>query len=201
MVHTDNLCDNNRTPINFPANQPCPLHPGTNHVWGECSQYQPAKHHSPGPLTVDFAPAVELSIHHWRTEDPRAELFQWHHHLDHVSFQVVKLLAELGEIPKSLAKVNRPCCAGCQFGAKKGNHCNQDWCQAHQDWHKAWRMCFSWPTSVVSRWIHCSTERTSDLTEIQGSHQICWPLLLPAICPFPSDSFLCWNHWSQGSIR
>ncbi len=65
-----------------------------------------------------FAPAVELPTHHWSTEDPRAELLQWHNCLGHTSFPVLKLLAELGEIPKSLAKVSPPFCAGYQFGSK-----------------------------------------------------------------------------------
>ncbi len=34
------------------------------------------------------------------------------------SFAALKLLAEFGKIPKSLAKVTPPFCTGCQFGAK-----------------------------------------------------------------------------------
>ena len=117
-VRSSNRSDNNSAPINFPANQPCPLHPGTHHFWGECSQYQSAQRHHRGPLTVDFAPSVEPPTHHWIAEDPKAELLWWHHRLGHTSFALLKLLAELGEIPKPLAKVTPPFCAGCQFGAK-----------------------------------------------------------------------------------
>ncbi len=117
-VHSSNRSDNNSAPIKIPAIQPCPLHLGTHHFQGECSQYQSAQRHHCGPLTVDFAPSVEPPTHHWIAEDPKAELLQWHHRLGHTSFALLKLLAELGEIPTSLAKVTPPFCAGCQFGAK-----------------------------------------------------------------------------------
>jgi hypothetical protein len=42
---------------------------------------------------------------------------QWHHRLGHLSFAKLKKLAILGEIPKRLAKVKPPVCAGCLFGA------------------------------------------------------------------------------------
>ena len=45
-VHAGNLSHNNSAPINSPANQPCPLHPGASHSWGECSQYQSAQRQS-----------------------------------------------------------------------------------------------------------------------------------------------------------
>ncbi len=93
-VHSSNRSGKSTAPINFPANQPCPLHPGTHHLWGECSQYQSAQCHSRGPLTVDFAPSVEPPTHHWKAEDPKAELLQWHHHIGHTSFAVLKLPAE-----------------------------------------------------------------------------------------------------------
>ncbi len=117
-VHSSNCSDNSSLPINFPANQPCPLHPGTHHFWGECSQYQLAQQHHHSTLTVDFAQSVEPHTHNWIAEDPKAELLRWHHCLGHTSFAVLKLFAELGEIPKPLAKITPPFCVGCQFGAK-----------------------------------------------------------------------------------
>ncbi len=42
---------------------------------------------------------------------------QWHYPLGHLSFPKLKALAELGEIPKRLANVKPPKCAGCIFGA------------------------------------------------------------------------------------
>ena len=41
----------------------------------------------------------------------------WHHRLGHLSFAKLKKLAILGKIPKQLAKVMPPVCAGCLFGA------------------------------------------------------------------------------------
>jgi hypothetical protein len=42
---------------------------------------------------------------------------QWHHCLGHLSFSKLKKLAIIGKIPKQLAKVKPPVCAGCLFGA------------------------------------------------------------------------------------
>jgi hypothetical protein len=42
---------------------------------------------------------------------------RWHHCLGHLSFFKLKKLAIIGKIPKQLAKVKPPVCAGCLFGA------------------------------------------------------------------------------------
>ncbi len=42
---------------------------------------------------------------------------QWHYRLGHLPFSKLKQLALNGEIPKMLAKVKPPKCAGCLFGA------------------------------------------------------------------------------------
>ena len=42
---------------------------------------------------------------------------QWHYCLGHASFKALKQMAKNGEIPKQLAKVPPPKCAGCLFGA------------------------------------------------------------------------------------
>jgi hypothetical protein len=47
----------------------------------------------------------------------QAELMQWHYHLGHTSFKALKQMTKNGEIPKPLAKVTPPKCAGCLFGA------------------------------------------------------------------------------------
>jgi hypothetical protein len=49
--------------------------------------------------------------------NPQAELMHWHYRLGHLPFSKLKLLAQLGEIPKRLAKVVAPKCAGCIFAA------------------------------------------------------------------------------------
>ena len=71
-----------------------------------------------GPLTFDLTPPLESSD---RVDvvaaDDQAELMRWHHRLGHLSFAKLKVLAENNEIPKKLAKVKPPTCAGCLYGA------------------------------------------------------------------------------------
>jgi hypothetical protein len=47
----------------------------------------------------------------------QAELMRWHYRLGHLPFAKLKMLAKNGEIPRHLAKVPAPKCAGCLFGA------------------------------------------------------------------------------------
>jgi hypothetical protein len=49
--------------------------------------------------------------------DDTGELLRWHYRLGHLPFSKLKALAEVGGIPKRLAKVKPPTCAGCLFGA------------------------------------------------------------------------------------
>jgi hypothetical protein len=51
--------------------------------------------------------------------DDQAELMRWHYHLGHLPFPKLKQkqLALNGKIPKKLAKLMPPKCAGCLFGA------------------------------------------------------------------------------------
>ncbi len=75
-----------------------------------------AIHH--GPLTFDPSPPQEEG------EDTQlaaaynqTKLMPWHYRLGHLPFVKLKQLALNGEIPKKLAKVKPPKCAGCLFGA------------------------------------------------------------------------------------
>jgi hypothetical protein len=52
-----------------------------------------------------------------RASDDQAKLMRWHHRLCHLSFANLKKLAEQCDIPRRLAKVTPPKCAGCMFGA------------------------------------------------------------------------------------
>ena len=71
-----------------------------------------------GPLTFDPTPQLEDDEqHHHVATDDQAELMRWHHRLGHLSFAKLKKLATFGEIPKRLAKIKPPVCAGCLFGA------------------------------------------------------------------------------------
>ena len=49
--------------------------------------------------------------------DKQAELMHWHYRLGHLSFPKLKILAQIGKIPKHLANVLPPVCTGCAFGA------------------------------------------------------------------------------------
>ena len=49
--------------------------------------------------------------------DKQAELIHWHYPLGHLSFPKLKILAKIGKIPKHLANMPPPVCAGCAFGA------------------------------------------------------------------------------------
>ncbi len=63
-------------------------------------------------LPAKEAKAIQLSA-----TDKQARLMQWYYHLGHLTFLKLKQLALNSKIPKKLAKVLPPKCAGCLFGA------------------------------------------------------------------------------------
>jgi hypothetical protein len=78
----------------------------------------PSKAIRRGPLTFDPSPPPEEGEDiHLAAANDQAELMQWHYPLGHLTFAKLKQLALNGEIPKKLAKVMPPKCAGCLFGA------------------------------------------------------------------------------------
>ena len=71
-----------------------------------------------GPLTFDPSPPLdEDEDAPLAAADDQAELMRWHYRLGHLPFPKLKQLARNGEIPKKLAKLTAPKCAGCLFGA------------------------------------------------------------------------------------
>ena len=50
-------------------------------------------------------------------ESPQADLLRWNYRLGHFSFKLIKVMAEVGLLPKKLAKAPIPKCAGCMFAA------------------------------------------------------------------------------------
>ncbi len=71
-----------------------------------------------GPLTFDPSPPPEEGEDvQLAAADDQAELMRWHYRLGHLTFAKLKQLALNGEIPKKLATVTPPKCAGCLFGA------------------------------------------------------------------------------------
>jgi hypothetical protein len=101
-VLTDNLSHSD-----FDPSAICPIHPTGHHKWGECS-------HNPNNIreergTLQFSPTpirddAEIDNDAISASDDQAELLRWHWRLGHISFSHLKRLAEIGEIPKKLAK-------------------------------------------------------------------------------------------------
>ena len=50
-------------------------------------------------------------------ESPQDDLLRWHYRLGYLSFKIIKAMAEVGLLPKKLAKSPIPKCAGCMFAA------------------------------------------------------------------------------------
>jgi hypothetical protein len=78
---------------------------------------EPSKVIQQGPHTFDPLPLTEGTGVQLVAADNQAELMRWHYRLGHLSFPKLKQLALNGKIPKKLAKVFPPKCAGCLFGA------------------------------------------------------------------------------------
>jgi hypothetical protein len=71
-----------------------------------------------GPLTFDINPKLEEDKHVYLAAiEDQAKLMRWHYRFSHPTFSKLKQLALNGEIPRRLAKVKPPACAGCLFGA------------------------------------------------------------------------------------
>ncbi len=80
-------------------------------------QEEPQRVTKRGPLTFDPSPptkeAKEVQL---LVTNEQAKHMQWHYRLGHLTFPKLKQLTLNGEIPKKLAKVLPPKCAGCLFG-------------------------------------------------------------------------------------
>ena len=67
---------------------------------------------------------IDLSpITHVIPEDPESttlnlhdELLRWHYRLGHLSFEYIKQVARVGQLPKCLLTSKKPFCSVCQFG-------------------------------------------------------------------------------------
>ncbi len=81
-------------------------------------QVEPSKVTRRGPLTFNpLPPTKEAEVVQLSAADKQAELMQWHNRLGRLTFLKLKQLALNGKIPKKLAKMLPPKCAGCLFGA------------------------------------------------------------------------------------
>ncbi len=71
-----------------------------------------------GPLAFDPMPPLEdIEQADLIAANKQAEIMRWHHRLGHLPFSQIHTLTRAGEIPKKLAKVTPPICAGCLYGA------------------------------------------------------------------------------------
>jgi hypothetical protein len=71
-----------------------------------------------GPLTFDVNPELEEDKHvYLAAVDNQTKLMRWHYRLGHLPFAKLKQLALNGKIPRHIAKVKPPACAGCLFRA------------------------------------------------------------------------------------
>ncbi len=95
----------------------------------------------------DLLPDGDNDEHHWTAADPQSKLLRWYHHLGHLSFETLNILTELGEIPKSLAKILPPKCAGGMFGAM-ANMEDQRRYQPYSESYRTWQMCLCRPTHL-----------------------------------------------------
>ncbi len=87
-----------------------------------------------GPLTFDPSlPQAEVGGSPLAAANNQAELRCWHYHLGHLTFDKLKQLALNGKIPKKLAHIKPPKCAGCLFGAMtKIPWCGKESKSSHQ---------------------------------------------------------------------
>lgn len=126
----------------IPPDAPCPYHPGAMHKWGECIHAHSIPSGKPSsekpspdlrPSAIDFDISTDAGSHDHASSvlnsiddegagslespDKAAELMRYHYRFGHLSFKKLQLLAKIGEIPRALADIKPPACAGCLFGA------------------------------------------------------------------------------------
>lgn len=117
----DELINSTDSTAEIDPDSPCPIHLGSNHKWGECIYYKSSDdlvHITTDEISVDESSnATVTAPPSLESPDRTAELLRHHYRMGHLSFDKLKLLAKLGIIPRALADVPIPKCAGCLFGA------------------------------------------------------------------------------------
>jgi hypothetical protein len=63
------------------------------------------------------AAIIDEELERLSCQDPHTDMLRWHYRLGHLSLQRIKRMEEVGILPKKLAQVTPPKCAGCLFGA------------------------------------------------------------------------------------
>jgi hypothetical protein len=139
-----------------------------------------------GTLTFDPSPPLEEDEEfQLAAADNQAKLMQWHYRLGHLSFPKLKVLAKNGKIPRHLAKVPPPKCAGCLFGAMtKTPWCGKESKATHQVFVATKPgECVSVDHMVSTHVFLHAAERRAHQEKIQGSVHLRGPLLAPLLCP------------------
>ena len=72
----------------------------------------------PHTTTVDLGPITHTIPEDQEPTslDPHDELLRWHYRLGHLSFERIRQLARLGQLPKRLLTCKKPFCTACQYG-------------------------------------------------------------------------------------
>ena len=104
------------TPKNI---SPCLIERGNNHV----KQSQQGTHthmcehnHVHEHIHTRLQPYAD-NAEIFTVEFIQADLLRWHYRLVHLSFNLIKAMAEVGLLSNKLAKAPIPKCAGCMFAA------------------------------------------------------------------------------------
>ena len=72
----------------------------------------------PKMTMVDLGPLTHIipEDQEPKSLDPNDELLRWHYRLGHLSFNRIRQLARMGQLPKRLRTCKKPFCTACQYG-------------------------------------------------------------------------------------
>ena len=72
----------------------------------------------PHTTIVDLGPITHTipEDHEPTSLDSHDELLRWHYRLGHLSFERIRQLARLGQLPKRILTCKKPFCTACQYG-------------------------------------------------------------------------------------
>jgi hypothetical protein len=158
-----------------------------------------------GPLTFDPSPPLDDNDQvDLIAADEQSELMRLHHCLGHLSFAKIKALALAGKIPKKLAKVKPPVCAGCLYSAMtKVNWKGKEDAHGHQVFVATKPgQCVSVDQMIsTTSWICGAIERNAHQEKVQGCNCVCWPFFAPPVRSLDDDPVVRQNGCSQTCIQ
>ena len=153
------------------------------------------------PLTFNPSPPQEEGEDtQLATADNQTKMMHWHYRLGHLPFVKLKQLALNREIPKKLAKVEPPKCAGCLFGAMtRIPWCGRETKASHEVFITTKsEECIS-VDQMTSTEVRFYAQMKGKLTQkvVQVCNCLRQPLQLPMLCPPPSRRLICQNRCLQ----